>query len=191
MPVGPWADRSGGCSECRGKSLGFDGVIALGPYAGPIRHLCLRLKAERNAWLAPWLAGVLAEARAEALARVPGDAWVVPIPLHWRRRWWRGYNQSEALALGLSRRLALPMAHPLRRVRATPPLARSGRSERARAMRDAFRAKDSPSLQGRVVLLVDDILTTGATCGAAARALKRAGAARVIAVVVGRAEGKG
>ena len=73
MPVGPWADRSGGCSECRGKSLGFDGVIALGPYAGPIRHLCLRLKAERNAWLAPWLAGVLAEARAEALpARAGG-----------------------------------------------------------------------------------------------------------------------
>jgi predicted amidophosphoribosyltransferase len=58
-------------------------------------------------------------------------------------------------------------------------------------MRDAFRAKDSPSLQGRVILLVDDILTTGATCGAAARALKRAGAARVVAVVVGRAEGKG
>ncbi len=189
MPVGPWADRRGGCSECRGKSLGFDGVIALGPYAGPIRHLCLRLKAERNAWLAPWLAAVLAEARAEAL-RVPGDSWVVPIPLHWRRRWRRGYNQSEALALGLSKRLALRLAFPLRRVRATPPLARSGRSERAKAMRDAFRAKDSSSLHGRVVLLVDDILTTGATCGAAARALKRAGAARVIAVVVGRAEGK-
>ncbi|MEJ7640141.1 MAG: ComF family protein, partial [Singulisphaera sp.] len=183
---GPWADRGGGCSECRGKSLGFDGVIALGPYAGPIRHLCLRLKAERNAWLAPWLAGVLAEARAEAL-RVPRDSWVVPIPLHWRRQWRRGYNQSAALALGLSKRLALRLARPLRRVRATPPLARSGRSERARAMRDAFRAKDSPSLQGRVILLVDDILTTGATCGAAARTLKRAGAARVIAVVVGRA----
>jgi ComF family protein len=190
MPVGPWADRTGGCSECRGKSLGFDGVIALGPYAGPIRHLCLRLKAERNAWLAPWLAAVLAESRAEALRScVPGDSWVVPIPLHWRRRLRRGYNQSEALALGLSKRLALRMARPLRRVRATPPLARSGRSERARVMRDAFRAKDSPSLQGRVILLVDDILTTGATCGAAARALKRAGAARVIAVVVGRAEG--
>jgi predicted amidophosphoribosyltransferase len=58
-------------------------------------------------------------------------------------------------------------------------------------MRDAFRAKGLPSLQGRVILLVDDILTTGATCGAAARALKRAGAARVVAVVVGRAEGKG
>jgi ComF family protein len=192
MPVGPWADRVGGCSECRGKSLGFDGVIALGPYAGPIRNLCLRLKVERNAWLAPWLAAVLAESRAEALRScVPGDSWVVPIPLHWRRRLRRGYNQSEALALGLSKRLALPVARPLRRVRATPPLARSGRSERARLMHDAFRAKDSPSLQGRVILLVDDILTTGATCGAAARALKRAGAARVIAVVIGRAEGKG
>lgn len=190
MPVGPWADRTGGCSECRGRSLGFDAALALGPYEGPIRHLCLQLKHESNAWLAPWLMDLLIEARGEEVRREAEGAWVVPVPLHWRRYWERGYNQADALAQGLARRLSLRLAHPLQRVVATPHLARAGRAERARMMRVAFRAKATRGLQGRSVLLVDDILTTGATTGAAARVLKRAGAARVVVVVVGRAEGK-
>jgi ComF family protein len=188
MPVGPFADRSGGCSECRGRSLGFDGAIALGPYQGPIRHLCLQLKHEQNAWMAPWIMDVLIEARSE-VGRAPRDAWVVSVPLHWRRRWERGYNQADALAHRLARRLGLKRSHLLRRVVWTPPLARAGRTERARLLRHAFQARPIPGLKGRTVVLVDDILTTGATCGAAARALKRAGADRVIVVVIGRAEG--
>ena len=65
MPLGPWARRDGGCSRCRKKRLGFDAAIALGPYQGPIRQLCLLLKHERNAWLARWLIDLLVEARAE------------------------------------------------------------------------------------------------------------------------------
>jgi len=189
MPLGPWSDRSGGCFECRGRSLGFDGAIALGPYEGPIRDLCLRLKHERNAWIAPWLAELVVEARAEVRLG-PEEACVVPVPLHWWRQWSRGYNQAEALARGLADRLSLRLVRPLRRVTGTPPLARLGRTERAKLLRGAFRAERSPALRGRTVLLVDDILTTGATCGAAARELKRAGAKRVVVVVVGRAEGK-
>ena len=189
MPLGPWADQTGGCSECRGRALGFDGAIALGSYAGPIRHLCLRLKHEPNAWLAPWLMDLLVEAR-EDVRREAQGAWVVPVPLHWRKTWQRGYNQADALAVGLARRLSAQVARPLRRVVATPPLARVGRAERAKLLRDAFRVRRPCGLQGRTVLLVDDILTTGATTGAAARALKRAGAARVVVVVIGRAEGK-
>lgn len=194
MPLGPWENQAGGCAECRGRSLGFDAALALGPYDGTIRDLCLRLKRERNAWLAPWLAEVLVEARAE-VRQIPGDAWVVPVPLHWKRQWQRGYNQADALAGGLAKRLSLRLAHPLRRVGATPPLAFAGRVERAHLMRGAFeirrRGAAGRGLSGRTVLLVDDILTTGATCGAAARVLKRAGAARVVVVVIGRAEGKG
>jgi ComF family protein len=188
LPVGPWADLDGGCSECRGKPLGFDAAIALGPYRGPIRHLCLMLKHERNAWLARWLMDLLVEARAE-VGRVPEDAWVVPVPLHWRRRWERGYNQADELARRLARQLARRRVRALRRVKETEPLASLSRSERAREMRDAFRARPRPALAGRTVVLVDDILTTGATCGAAARTLKKAGAARVVVVVIGRAEG--
>jgi ComF family protein len=193
MPVGPYADLSGGCSECRGRPLGFDRAIALGPYQGPIRHLCLSLKHERNAWMARWLAELVVEGRSEALraeAGAEGGAWVVPVPLHWRRRLARGYNQAEALAIGMARRLSLKVRPLLRRVRSTPTLALAGRTERSKIMNQAFRVRANPKLRGRTVLLVDDILTTGATSGAAARALKQAGASRVVVVVVGRAEGK-
>jgi ComF family protein len=190
LPVGPFAALAGGCARCRGDALGFDAAVALGPYDGAVRSLCLRLKRERSAWLAPWIVDVLAESHA-GLGATPADACVTAVPLHWRRYWQRGYNQADALASALARRLGLRAARLLRRVVATPPLARVGRTERARIMRDAFRARRRAGaiVQGRTVLLVDDILTTGATSGAAARALKRAGAARVVVVVVGRAEG--
>ena len=188
--LGPWARLDKGCSACRGKPLGFDAALALAPYQGPLRDLCLRLKDRRGAWLARWLAELVAEARRgplEAeLARDPMSL-VVPVPLHWLRRLERGYNQAEALADALARRLNLRSSHPLRRIKRTHPLAGIGRTERAEQLRGAFRSRP---VAGRTVLLVDDILTTGATCGAAARALKKAGAARVVAVVMARAEGR-
>jgi ComF family protein len=192
MSVGPWAVKAEGCGECRGRRLGFDAAVALGPYQGPIRELCLRMKHSADGWIAPWLAGVLLEARPHLrveAANSPG-ACVVPVPLHWRRRWARGYNQAEELARGLAGRLGLRQGRPLRRVKKTAILAGLGRVERAESLRGAFQSRDVPALKGRTVFLVDDILTTGATCGAAARALKQAGAARVVAVVVGRAEGR-
>lgn len=191
LPVGPFADRVAGCARCRGDALGFDRAIALGPYQGAVRDLCLRLKHEPNAWLARWVVDVLIEAR-EALHAERTDACVTAVPLHWRRYWRCGYNQADALAQALGRRLDLRFVRALRRVSATPTLARLGRTERARIMRDAFRVRRraAAAVRGRTVFLVDDILTTGATSGAAARALKRAGAARVVVVVIGRAEGK-
>ncbi len=195
MPVGAWGVRPEGCRECQGRRLGFDAAVALGPYQGPIRDLCLRLKHEPNGWVAPWLAGVLVEARPilrQWAADVESRPLVVPVPLHWQRRLRRGYNQTDGLARGLARGLGLREAHWLRRVTSSKILAGLGRVERARTMRKAFRVGrvSGLKLKGRTVFLVDDILTTGATCGAAARALKRAGAARVVAVVIGRAEGR-
>jgi ComF family protein len=135
------------------------------------------------------LIDVLLEARSELRSEAEG-ACIVPVPLHWRRHWSRGYNQAEGLAEGLARRLHRPVRRVLRRVRSTPALATLSRTERAKLLRHAFRARSAAWLKGRPVLLVDDILTTGATCGAAARALKRAGATRVVAVVIARAEGR-
>jgi hydroxymethylbilane synthase len=186
LPVGPHPHLAGGCSWCRRRPLGYDAALALGPYEGLLRALCLLLKHEQNAWLARRLADLLAEARGDELAGLPRDAWIVPVPLHWRRRWQRGYNQAEALARRLSERLDLRLCQPLRRVKPTDHLAGRKAVERHRDMRDAFRARAASGLKGRTILLVDDILTTGATSGAAARALKRAGARRVVVAVLAR-----
>jgi ComF family protein len=188
-PVGPWGVRDEGCRECRNRPLGFDAALALGPYQGPIRDLCLRLKHEPGAWVAPWLGRLLPAARPALKGLARSAAVVVPVPLHWRRQWARGYNQSEELARGLAAALGLPTARALRRVRATALSAGLGRAERARSLRGAFavRARRASDVKGRTVLLVDDVLTTGATCGAAARTLKQAGATRVVAVVIARA----
>jgi ComF family protein len=188
LQTGPFSDLRGGCSECRDRSLGFDSALALGPYDGDLRDLCLRLKHEQNAWLAPWLGELFVEARGTVVSRLPHDTWIVPVPLHWWRRWCRGYNQAEALARGLARRLNLPVRQPLRRVTATERLAHKGRTERAGIMHGVFHSRPSRQLDGRTILLVDDILTTGVTCGDAARALKKAGAKQVIVAVMARAE---
>jgi ComF family protein len=188
LPTGPYADLRGGCGDCRGRPLGFEAAVALGSYEGALRDLCLRMKRDRDAWLAPWLCDLWAEARGEAVDRLglPPDAWIVPVPLHWRRHWERGYNQAEALARGLSRRLGRPVRRPLRRVVHSRKLAMMSATDRAQALREAFRARKGRALRGRTILLVDDVLTTGATCGAAARALRKAGAGRVIVAVMAR-----
>ena len=171
MPMGPFADRRKGCSECRGKALGFDAAVALGPYLGPIRRSCLALKREPNAWMARWFADVLVESRGDAIRRAlegkPGlDPWVVPVPLHWRKRLSRGYNQAEALARGVASGLKMPVRLPLCRVVHTKELALAGHHERARRMKGVFRVKHRTKLEGRSIVLVDDILTSGATAGA-------------------------
>jgi ComF family protein len=188
LQVGPFADLRGGCASCRGRSLGFDASFAMGSYEGELRDLCLQLKHEQNAWLASWLSDLVVEARHDAFSSLPSDALVVPVPLHWWRHWQRGYNQSDALAEGMARRLKLSVRRLLRRVVATRKLAELGRTARGEIVHSAFRARSRFNLSGRTVLLVDDVLTTGATCGAAARALKQAGAARVVVAVVARTE---
>jgi ComF family protein len=198
MPSGPFADFEAGCPACRRRRFRFDAVVALGTYEEPLRSLCLRLKHENAAWLAPRLGALLAESRlgpergAPDGFEIPEDAWVVPIPLHWRKCWRRRYNQAEGIARGIADRLGLRVHRSLRRVVATRQLAGSGMgpTERAELMKGAFRARRAPGLKGRVVLLVDDILTTGATSGEAARVLKSAGASRVMCAVLARAEGK-
>jgi ComF family protein len=188
LPAGPYANFRNGCSQCRGKSLGFDAAMALGPYQGALRDLCLRLKHEREAWLAPWLGGLLAESWHTELTRLPHETWIVPVPLHWWRRVRRGYNQAEAIARGLGRGLGFPVRQPLRRIKFAEALAQKKASERAKVLHGAFQARSgrARTLKGRTILLVDDILTTGATSGAAARALKQAGARHVVVAVLAR-----
>ena len=186
--VGPYANLERGCSACRGRSIGFDSVVAFGNYGGELRDLCLHLKIEKNAWLAWWLAKLLAEGRTETLTALPADACVAPIPLHWQRYWRRGYNQADALARGLAKHLHKPYCNALRRVVATDKLTKKAATERRDIMHNVFRVRPRARIKGRTVILVDDVMTTGATCGDAARTLRRAGAEKIIVAVIARTE---
>ena len=137
--------------------------------------------------LAELLGELWAETAAARFHAIAADA-LVPVPLHWLRRLRRGYNQSHALARGLSRRLGIPLRAPwLRRVRHTPRQTSRSFEERRANVRDAFRAAGGPALRAKTVLLVDDVMTTGATASEAARALRAGGASRVVLAVLARA----
>ena len=120
----------------------------------------------------------MAERAAAILDRGPWDV-LVPVPLHPRREWQRGLNQAAFLARRLGRRFGLPVApRALRRVRHTPPQA-GDPEDRRRNVRGAFVVGRPAQIAGRHVLLIDDVLTTGATANECARTLRRAGARRV------------
>ena len=187
LPVGPFADLHGGCAKCRGHSLGFDAALALGTYEGPVRDLCLRLKHERNAWLAPWLCDLLVEARRAETRPAPGRRLgrAGPAPLVATAPAGLQPGRCPGRRPGPAARPPRPSPAQAGQVHGPP-----GPEGGDRAARSHARGLPVPAairgLKGRTILLVDDILTTGATSGAAARALKKAGARRVVVAVLAR-----
>jgi ComF family protein len=173
------------CGACLGDPPPFDAMRAAVAYGPIARALALKLKYGRRPGIAVTMARHMRRAGGSALE----GALVVPVPLHRRRLWTRGYNQAALIARALVRErlgglgalredLAL---HILHRRRNTPILRQMGPLARARAVQGAFAidAKDKARVRGREVVLVDDVYTTGATAKACAQVLKRAGAARV------------
>ncbi len=197
-------DGEGVCAECWAK-LSF---IAPGPellsmeaianppayararaavrYDDVARTLVHALKYQDRTDLAPAMGRWMARAGQELL----GEADIlVPVPLHWRRGWSRRYNQSGALARIISRQSGVKLAsEALRRVRATEQQIGLSRSQRASNVQGAFKVatERSADIAGRRVILVDDVLTTGATVDACARALLRAKAGAVDVLVFAR-----
>jgi ComF family protein len=141
--------------------------------------------------LAPTLGRWMVQAGAPLLAEA--DA-LVPVPLHWRRLWWRRFNQSAALAEVIAARGNLPVAHALARVKATRQQVGLTASERALNVQGAFRVPEAAraDVKGRRLVIVDDVLTSGATIDACSRVLLRAGAATVDVLVFARVvDGRG
>jgi len=206
----PWRQRGGVCLPCweaipwtPGTRLWRRGplraVLWGGDYEGEIRRLIQVFKFEGMESLGPALAlAALDRSRALLLNGPLRPDLALAVPLHWSRRLRRGYNQSEILARALARAVALPVVPGLLgRPRAAGRQIRLGRGDRLRALDGVFRARPTRrtgppgrrrllSLRGRVVLLVDDVMTTGATLEACAGALRGAGAAAVIGFVVAR-----
>jgi len=163
-----------------------DGMIAFARFGGAVAMALKRFKYEERADLARPLGHLLR--RAVVDADVHADV-VVPVPLHPRRLAERGYNQSALLARAVAEQLEVPFApRALERRRQTAQQARLGRAERLVNMVEAFDVRDKRAVQSRIVLLVDDVLTTGATLLACREALERAGAADVKSLCLARAE---
>ncbi len=164
----------------------FDRLIAPFPYEGVAKTLIVSLKYNHRLSLVSFLSGILAETILECLGTDPADG-IVPVPLHPTRRRERTFNQAEALARDLARRLDLPCRLDLlSRTKPTLSQTELTRSERRANLEEAFRIQADPLIRASRLLLVDDVFTTGATAESCARLLKEAGAASVAVVTVAR-----
>jgi len=157
-------------------------VVAAYAYAFPLDAAIRALKFRRRLYYAPALAHLLTE----ALPCVRGDVdALLPVPLHWTRQTWRGFNQAEELCRPLARRLGAPLLGNVRRSRRTRPQPGLPPRARRRNLHNAFRVRGR--IDARHVLIVDDVVTTGATCAQLAGTLRRAGVERVSVLALARA----
>jgi ComF family protein len=177
-------DEEGRCGLCRRGVRGFDAAYSFGFYEGELRELIHLFKYGR----VQTLAGPLGRLLSVAVPREERFDAIVPMPLHWRKRWQRGFNQSDLLARELGRRIHVPVQRALRRIRSTAAQAGLTNAKRRLNVSGAFRAKKAKSLAGQKVLLIDDVMTTGATAASCARAIKIAGARSVTLLTVARAD---
>ncbi len=186
LTVGPFVDTADGCLRCHSQRFAFSHVMRLGPYGGALREVILRMKHGSGEMVAEAV-GVLWAARLAPHLQDMQPTAIIPVPLHWLRRLWRGYNQSDVLARALADHLHVPCRSSwLRRIRHTPSQTQQTSANRRLNVKGAFRARSTQKLRGQTIILVDDVLTTGSTCHEAARALREAGAARVVVAVVAR-----
>ena len=163
------------CGRCLAAPPPLDRMRAAVAYGPLSRVIALKLKYGRKIALARTMARYMAPLRGGE-----EDAILVPVPLHRRRLWWRGFNQSGLVAKQLGARWHLPVdQYLLQRVRSTPPLKGMNETQRRNAVRGAFVAVAGRRIEGRTVILIDDVLTTGSTAAACAKALRKAGAGRV------------
>jgi ComF family protein len=176
------------CSRCLARPPHFARARACALYSSerptPLIDALHRFKYGRDVTLAAPLGAFLAD---HCPLPVDHDL-LVPVPLDLERLRWRGFNQSLALARVLAAHCRRPVhALALRRCRATPPQVGLGEAERRRNVVGAFAVRDAAAIRGRNILVVDDVMTTGATVDECAKTLRRGGAQRVDVVVLARA----
>jgi ComF family protein len=180
----------GQCQACRDYPPEFERAEAFGEYANGLRDLIHLLKYDRVLPAAGFLGARLAQSLESLRLPVAERPLLVPVPLHSSKRRERRFNQSELIARAASKHLASPLeigTDVLIRHRATLSQVGLDREARTANMRGAFRVERPERIAGRIVVVVDDVMTTGATVSECARVLKNAGAARVFAATVARA----
>ena len=195
-PTVALVERAPPCLGCLERPPRFDAAVAGFEFGGALAEAIRRLKWRHMPELAPALGVLLFGALRYAPADFGAIDLIAPVPLHRRRLRAREFNQAGELAAALREaarareaplgRVALD-ARALERTRDTPPQTGLDALQRRQNVLDAFRARDPARVGGKRVLLVDDVMTTGATADACAAALKRAGAGAVLVLTLGRA----
>ena len=174
------------CAACHAERPPYDRARAALRYDEASKAMLLRFKHADRSDAAPAFAAWMARPGAELLAAAD---WIAPVPLHRRRLFERRYNQASLLALALGRKHGKPaIADLLLRKRNTPSQGRRSRAERRKNVAGAFAVtpRHKADLAGKRILLIDDVMTTGATLEACAKTLLRGGAAAVDALTLAR-----
>ncbi len=183
------------CKNCEGRRVAYDFAVSGYKAEGPLREMILRYKYRRDLSLRAGLADLLRTALNDPrLAAEDLTQWLlVPVPLHFTRQIWRGFNQSWELCRMLSSQTGIPAAQVLARPARTAPQARLFRKKRLKNLKRAFALRrrrpwgPAMDLKGRRILLVDDVLTTGATAHECAKVLKQqAGVEKVVVITAAR-----
>ncbi|MBI2688550.1 MAG: ComF family protein [Acidobacteria bacterium] len=177
-------DHQGVCRRCRSGLTGYDYAYSYGYYEGPLRKMIHHFKYAGVEVLAGPLGALMVQA-------LPLDLQVdiiVPVPLHWRRRLWRGFDQCELLARPLESRLRVPVVRAIRKSRHTETQASSTPAQRRSNLTGAFVLAGKEFVEGKRVLLVDDVLTTGATVTTCSALLRRGGAKSVTVLTLARVD---
>ena len=176
------------CGHCVLQPPAYSGARSFGYYSGELGRLIQGLKFNNRRNLVPLLVPFLIQAYYGSWDRDDFNL-VVPIPLHPKRRRTRGYNQSEMLARLLARRTGIPFGNSvLIRKRSTLPQVGLTDTQRRENVRNAFQCINSGQISGRRILLIDDVMTTGATASSASAALMKGGALRVSVLTLARTE---
>jgi len=168
------------CTVCRESMANFDAAYSFGGYEGPLRKLIHLFKYAKVESLALPLSRFLVRA-------MPIDQRfdvVIAMPMHWRKRWERGFNQAELLTKHVAKRFGLKVSNELRRKRHTKAQAGLTEAQRRNNLKDSFCVRNAHQIAGKRILLIDDVFTTGATLRTAAGVLNAAGATHVTALTL-------
>ncbi len=185
-PVAGSVDHDFICYACSAEKPSFDGARSAARYDGVVGEALRQLKYEKALWLAPDMAQLLHNCMLAEYPRKGFDL-IVPVPLFRVRRRERGYNQSAVLAGELGKRIHCRSApNLLRRIRPTTTQTNLTAPQRLSNVQGAFQSGKRSRLTGRRILLVDDVMTTGATVNVCAKALKKGGAATVHVLTAAR-----
>lgn len=186
--AGPGSVLADGCTFCRGKRLAWDRLTRLSLYDEPMDGWIKQMKFARQWKWAPYFGDLLAKRVGEPIEQ---DKIVVTyVPMHWRRRWRRGFNQAELMARSLAKARGWPMVPMIKRSHWTHPQPAVIPSQREQNVKHSFELREV-DLNGWQVLLIDDIKTSGATLGTCCKLMKKAGARSIQVAVAAVADPKG